>query len=93
LELTGKHNKKQWRLAEVKELISLVDYSVEPPGPVLPPGNPFNSVQPDLYWSTTGLAGTPAFAWLVNFIDGNVTFLFKVSLIHAWCVSGGQDAH
>jgi len=62
LELTGKHKKKQWRLPEVKELISLVDYGVETPGPVLPPGNPFISVRSDSYWSATELAGSSSTA-------------------------------
>jgi len=93
LELNGKHKKKQWRLAEVKELISLVDYSVVFPGPVLPPGNPFNSVQQSPYWSATGVAGFSDSAWIVEFNSGVVDSHGKGDFLHAWCVSGGQDAH
>ena len=36
---------KGWRLPSVPELASLIDPSVVPPGPTLPPGHPFLNVQ------------------------------------------------
>ncbi len=35
---------KGWRLPSVHELASLIDPSVAPPGPTLPPGHPFTNV-------------------------------------------------
>jgi len=74
------------RLPEVKELISLVDYSVSYPGPVLPAGHPFVDVQSADYWSATTFAGNPAVAWNVFFFNGNVSFSSKIVSLHAWCV-------
>jgi hypothetical protein len=37
--------RKGWRLSSFAELSSLVDPSVAPPGPTLPPGHPFMNVQ------------------------------------------------
>jgi len=36
---------KGWRLPSLSELQSLVDLSIAPPGPTLPPGHPFLAVQ------------------------------------------------
>jgi hypothetical protein len=76
------------RLPEVKQLISLVDYSVASPGPVLPPGHPFTNVESVLagYWSATTVAGNPSAAWLVGFDFGFVTLNGKTFPNHAWCV-------
>ncbi len=56
-----------WRLPSFSELTSLLDPSVAPPGPILPPGHPF-SVTPSAFWSAT--SGSPGGAWAVN-ISGN----------------------
>jgi len=40
-----------WRLSNVLEMQSLVDYSQAIPA--LPPGNPFTNVQSSIYWSST----------------------------------------
>lgn len=85
---------KTWRLAEVKEYISLVDYSVPDQAANLnAPTGPFQNVQPANYWSASELAGDSASAWLVGFVSGFVFNNNKVDGGHAWCVSGGQDAH
>ena len=55
-----------WRLPNIKELLSLVDY--EELAPALPSGHPFTNVQDD-YWSSTTNA-RPFFefeAWVVTF--------------------------
>jgi hypothetical protein len=73
------------RLPEIKELISLVDYSKL--NPALPEGHPFQGVQSAIYWSATPLqGGDPSFAWVVNFNVGLVGFDPKVLPNHAWCV-------
>ena len=86
------------RLAGVKELQSLVDYSV--PGPTLPEGHPFvdengdSTVKPAIYWSASTLAVNAARAWGVRFDDGVVLDVNKgigaFVFFHAWCVRGNQ---
>ena len=90
--LNEKKKRKAWRLAGVKDLISLVDYRVKSPGPVIPPESPFD-VQSDPYWSATVVAGESQLAWIVVFGMGSVGDSNKEDLFPAWCVSGGQDAH
>jgi hypothetical protein len=48
---------KGWRLPSFAEQASLIDPSVAPPGPTLPPGHPFLNVQSALYWSAASSAG------------------------------------
>ena len=74
------------RLPENKELISLVDYSVANPGPVLPADNPFLNVVNGSNWSATPYAGNPANAWYVDFGQGNVNTIGKTGIGYAWCV-------
>ena len=45
---------KGWRLPSAPELVSLIDPSVGPPGPTLPPGHPFTNVSTNVpYWTAT----------------------------------------
>ena len=92
LASSGKKKRKPWRLAEVKELISLLDYSVEPPASFIPPGSSFIDVGLAIYWSATEVAGFSAFAYHVGFGDGMVDSLEKdEAIFRAWCVRGGKD--
>jgi hypothetical protein len=73
------------RLAEVKELISLLDYSQS--NPALPDGHPFSGVQSAFYWSAATNVGNPTYAWFVHLFNGLVFNGSKGSDIgHAWCV-------
>jgi Protein of unknown function (DUF1566) len=86
-------NRKGWRLPSVHELASLVDPSVAPPGPTLPPGHPFSNVQStNSYWSASTIAANPTFAWIVFFGNGNVLTNVKVERHHVWCVRGANNA-
>jgi hypothetical protein len=74
-----------YRLPEVKELISLVDYSVAGRGPVLPVGHPFSNVGPDAdYWSATENTFFRNTWWIVDFDFGNV--FSNPGTNHVWCV-------
>ena len=74
------------RLPEVKELISLVDYSQF--NPALPAGHPFQDVTSAsaLYWSASTFALTPSSAWFVNFLNGFVNFIPIFNTNQVWCV-------
>jgi hypothetical protein len=58
-----------WRLPNIKELMSLVDYGQL--NPAVDPSVP-GAKQSGFYWSATTFAGNPNFAWLVLFSDGGV---------------------
>ena len=86
-------NRKGWRLPSIHELASLIFPSVALPGPTLPPGHPFLTVQAAKYWSATTLAGFPSDAWNVTLSNGFVTFNDKIIVSFlVWCVRGGNNA-
>ena len=81
-------NSQTYRLPEVKELISLVDYSQF--NPALPAGHPFSGVQSSFYWSASTSAIIPADAWIVNFGNGFVFTSFKTDSFFVWCARSGS---
>jgi hypothetical protein len=84
--------RKGWRLPSFTELDSLVDPGVATPGLTLPPGHPFQNVQPSNYWSATTRATDPTVAFTVDFNLGNVYAFSKSSIYLLWCVRGGMNA-
>jgi hypothetical protein len=79
-----------WRLANVKELISLVDYSKM--NVVLPNGHPFtNVVHNTRYWSSSTWPGS-GYGWNLYMSTGGISYSDKglTSDRRAWCVRGGQ---
>src|SRR4029077_18121747 len=73
------------RLPEIKELISLVDYSKA--DPALPEGHPFQARPAGHYWSATPVVLFPDTAWAVEIGEGNVLGFTKTRDIPAaWCV-------
>lgn len=74
------------RLPEIKELLSLVDFSVASPGPVLQAGHPFINVQSFNYWSATESAADPTNAWNVFFGTGRTVSFLKTNSFNVWCV-------
>ena len=77
-----------WRLPNVRELGSLVDYSQ--PLPSLPSGHPFYNVQSLYYWSSTTEAYyTNTVAWAVQLGVRDIAAI-KTNALSAWPVRGGE---
>jgi len=84
---------KGWRLPSLEELASLVDTSVAPPGPALPPGHPFLAVQSAVYWSATRVDEDPRGSWAVHLgLGGGATFINWAHSVQVWCVRDGMNA-
>jgi hypothetical protein len=66
LEYAGKSD---WRLPNVKELMSIADY--ERVSPAIDTAK-FPNCQSNYYWSSTSYAGVAGYAWVVYFVNGNV---------------------
>ncbi len=77
-----------WRLPNVKELQSLIDFGRA--SPALPTGHPFVGVQPDFYWSSTTLVVFPDAAWGIGLNVGDAVQINKISTSLAWPVRGPQ---
>ena len=77
-----------WRLPNVRELFSLIDFSQY--NPALPSGHPFDNVQSYYYWASTTLAGSTTYAWYVYLGNGRVYYDFKTYTCYVWPVRGGQ---
>ncbi|MGH8470818.1 MAG: DUF1566 domain-containing protein [Gammaproteobacteria bacterium] len=74
-----------WRLPNVKELQSIVDY-----GRVNPSIDPiFGPTAASFYWSSTTFAFFPALAWIVTFSGGSVFNRNKDNTLHVRAVRGG----
>ncbi len=79
-----------FRLPEVKELSSLVDYTQS--FPPLSAGHPFTNIQASgggccNYWSATTSTNADNQAWFVLFEFGSLGFFDKTSAVNVWCVS------
>jgi hypothetical protein len=77
-----------WRLPNVNELRSLVDYNEY--GPTLPVGHPFLNVQPTLYWSSTTVPSAPNLARFLFIGLGSCVWDHKSVLMRVWAVCGGR---
>jgi hypothetical protein len=78
-----------WRLPSKKELITLVDYSVGYPGPMINTAY-FPGTKSDSYWTSPTYAGYTSNAWAVYFDQGGVGFTAKSSNHFVRCVRGAQ---
>ena len=76
-----------WRLPNVKELQSLVDFGNA--NPALPSGHPFSGVQASHCWSSTTRPDAPGVAWLVHLHDdGRTDGAGKDATALVWPVQG-----
>src|SRR6266705_5088195 len=83
---------KGWRLPTLQELTTLVDPSIAPPGPTLPPGHPCLAVQSAVYWSETRVDEDARGSWGVHFgLGGGATFINWAHSVQVWCVRGGMN--
>ena len=76
-----------WRLPNVKELQSLIDYGNS--APALPAGHPFFGLS-NHYWSSTTSALGPQAARDASFFAGNSNSNYKGGNRAVWPVRGGQ---
>jgi hypothetical protein len=77
-----------WRLPNIKELQSLVDFGRSIPA--LPSVHPFSGVQSSNYWSSTSNAGDTSYAWGLGLGVGFVYRDGKAFGCFVWPVRGGQ---
>lgn len=82
------HGHGEWRMPNIRELLSLLDYGRS--NPILPHGHPFVNVEPAIYWTSTTLAaeGGAKMAWMITLGIGPTVFVIKKSKAHLWLVSG-----
>jgi hypothetical protein len=72
-----------WRLPNMKELLSIVNYGVYFPAITTVK---FPNTQSDYYWSSTTNANNAAFAWGVVFLNGSTSSGSKTSASYVRCV-------
>ncbi len=83
-------NYTDWRLPNVRELQSIVDYGMKT---VLINSTAFPDTQKDYYWASTTYIGTPTNqAWTVRFDTGGVSYSYKTEANSHYvrCVRGGR---
>lgn len=77
-----------WRLPNLFEMRSIVDYSQY--YPAVQVGNPFRNIVPSLYWSSTTVASAPNLARFVFVGIGPSVWDHKSVTLHLWPVRGGR---
>ena len=76
-----------WRLPNIRELNSLIDY--DRAGPALPAGHPFTSVVSDHWSSTTRYQS--GYAWYLDVWVGTINRRNKTThVVNVWPVRGGN---
>ena len=77
-----------WRLPNIRELLSLVDFSQV--DPALPSGFPFTSVK-GVYWGSTTYSHDESFAWTLEPSVGIPRAREKYGVLYVWPVRGPTD--
>jgi len=86
--LTDGSSAGDWRLPNVRELQSHIDYDVY--NPAIWVLHPYVNLQSNYYWSSTTVAGVSGGAWYVYMGNGNVGSYFKTFDYYVWPVRGGH---
>ena len=85
--LSDRSAKGAWRLANIREMLSLIDYGMA--DPIIPAGHPFINVKTAIYWTSTTLAPAPIIAWMMTLGIGPTVFDVKHSpASRMWPVRG-----
>lgn len=85
--LTDGSAEGDWRLPNVREQHSLIDYRNSP---ALPSGHPFTGVQLNYYWTSTSAPDVPSLAYGVDLAVGLLGRDGKAATYRVWPVRGGQ---
>jgi hypothetical protein len=82
-----------WRLPAKKELMTIIDYSIPYPGPLIMTSI-FPNTNPGRYWSATTDASNPDLAWSADFGIGGVNIYgYKsTNILYVRCVRGNQNS-
>jgi quinol monooxygenase YgiN len=89
---SGKHGLKDgsqrgdWRLPNIRELFSLIDYGTGVP--IIPEKHPFLNVQTSIYWTNTSLIAAPNLGWMMTLGIGPTVFDLKINPNRLWPVRG-----
>jgi hypothetical protein len=79
-----------WRLPSIRELMSIVDYSIPYSGPTIQktyfPEATYND-----YWSSTACAYTPDYGWATKFITGGLSRVYMNDEWSVRCVRGTEN--
>jgi quinol monooxygenase YgiN len=87
--LSDRSVKGDWRLSNIRELLSLIDYGTA--NPIIPAHNHFRNVRSAIYWTSTTLAPAPILAWMMTLGIGPTVFDVKTSPSNRmWPVRGNS---
>lgn len=78
-----------WRLANRKELRSLINHSLANNATTLNTLG-FSNVQANYYWSSSSYASSPSSASAVNLVSGDVSAFVKTGSGYVWSVRAGR---
>jgi len=81
----------EWRLPNVRELLTLIDFSKGDPDVPLPTDHPFTGVANYFnYWTNTTFAANSSYAWFISMNTGAGSATWKTSTYYIWAVRGGE---
>ncbi len=82
-----------WRVPNVRELMSLVEVGSSSSGPALADGHPFTNVQIEMHWTSTSRAGGEHKAWTGSFFQSGRFDTGTKSTAKWWVWAVRSDEH